>query len=344
MILNTSIQEKMNRLGANKIPFLFIIDFEGNEPIVLPLKQVNNREILFSINGNTNASKPIHFPNPLKFKKTPPSFKTFQKAFNNVQDHLKFGNSYLVNLTFPSKIETNWSFQDIFHYSKAKYKLFIEDKMVVFSPEIFVQIKDGIISSNPMKGTINAQIENAAELILTDPKEQAEHHTIVDLIRNDLGRVAEKVHVEKFRYIDKIQTNENELLQVSSKITGVLPENYHSQIGSILNKLLPAGSISGAPKAKTIEIINESEIYERGFYTGIFGIFDGQNLDSGVMIRYIEKTNNGLVFKSGGGITVFSEVKKEYQELKDKIYVPIDRKYQDSQRKSLQSPLSQPAP
>ena len=333
----------MNRLGANKIPFLFIIDFEGKAPIVLPLEEVT-KKILFSINGKTNVSKPIHFPNKLEFKKTPPSFERFQKAFANVQGHLKFGNSYLVNLTFPSAIETNWSLQDIFHYSKAKYKLFLEDKLVVFSPEIFVKINNGIISSNPMKGTINANIQDAENIILNDAKERAEHHTIVDLIRNDLGTVAEKVHVEKFRYIDRIQTNENELLQVSSKITGVLPKDYNTQIGSILNKLLPAGSISGAPKAKTIEIINESEIYERGFYTGIFGIFDGQNLDSGVMIRFIEKTKDGLVFKSGGGITVFSEVEKEYQELKDKIYVPIDRKYQDSQRKNSPSPLSQSTP
>jgi para-aminobenzoate synthetase component 1 len=86
---------------------------------------------------------------------------------------------------------------------------------------------------------------------------------------------------------------------------------------------LPAGSITGAPKAKTVEIIKQTENYTRGFYTGIFGYFDGVNLDSAVMIRFIENENGRLFFKSGGGITSMSEVQKEYEELIQKIYVPI---------------------
>ena len=110
---------------------------------------------------------------------------------------------------------------------------------------------------------------------------------------------------------------------MSSKISGELPENYNECIGDILIKLLPAGSISGAPKKKTLEIIDEAEQYKRGYYTGIVGIFDGQNLDSGVMIRYIEQTPEGMIYKSGGGITAQSNVDEEYQELIDKIYIPI---------------------
>ena len=82
-------------------------------------------------------------------------------------------------------------------------------------------------------------------------------------------------------------------------------------------------SICGAPKRKTLEIIRKSEIYKRGFYTGIFGIFDGTDLQSAVMIRYIEKNSKNYLFKSGGGITFFSDPEKEYQELIDKVYVPI---------------------
>ena len=88
-------------------------------------------------------------------------------------------------------------------------------------------------------------------------------------------------------------------------------------------KLLPAGSISGAPKKKTVEIICKAENYKRGFYTGIFGFFDGEKLDSGVMIRYIEEQNGKLIFKSGGGVTTFSDEEKEYNEMIDKVYVPI---------------------
>jgi para-aminobenzoate synthetase component 1 len=135
--------------------------------------------------------------------------------------------------------------------------------------------------------------------------------------------VAEDVSVEKFRYIDKLKTHKSELLQMSSKISGRLPEDFRTNLGNIILTLLPAGSVSGAPKRKTLEIIEKVENYSRNYYTGIFGYFDGKNLDSAVMIRFIENKNGELFFKSGGGITSMSEAKKEYDELIQKIYVPI---------------------
>lgn len=110
---------------------------------------------------------------------------------------------------------------------------------------------------------------------------------------------------------------------MSSEISGKIKHQYQGKIGSIMNELLPAGSILGAPKPKTLEIILEAEDYERGFYTGVCGWFDGMNLDSCVMIRYIEKEGDQLYFKSGGGITHMSKLNEEYQEMKNKIYVPI---------------------
>jgi para-aminobenzoate synthetase component 1 len=174
-----------------------------------------------------------------------------------------------------------------------------------------------------MKGTIDAKIPDAEKVILDDNKETAEHYTIVDLIRNDLNSVSKRVRVERFRYIDTIVTNEKNLLQVSSEVCGELEKNYLSHIGDIIFALLPAGSISGAPKRKTIEIIAAIEGRDRGYYTGIFGIFDGHNLDSGVMIRFIEKSGTSYIYYSGGGITSFSDPLSEYQEMIDKIYVPI---------------------
>lgn len=176
-----------------------------------------------------------------------------------------------------------------------------------------------------MKGTIDATIDNAKEIIMNDSKELAEHNTIVDLIRNDLSLVAKNVTVEKFRYLEQIKTNRSDLLQVSSKITGDLPSNYAENIGNIIYTMLPAGSISGAPKKKTVEIIKNTEKYKRGFYTGIFCYFDGKNLDSCVLIRYIENKNGQLIYKSGGGITFKSKVKQEYNEMLNKVYVPITR-------------------
>ena len=174
-----------------------------------------------------------------------------------------------------------------------------------------------------MKGTIDASLPGAAVSLLSDSKELAEHNTIVDLIRNDLSMVATGVRVKRFRYLEEIQTNQKHLLQASSEITGILSADWPAHLGDIIRTLLPAGSISGAPKKKTLEIIREAETGSRGFYTGVFGIFDGQKLDSAVMIRYIEQQQGRYYFRSGGGITVNSNAISEYHELIDKVYVPI---------------------
>lgn len=208
---------------------------------------------------------------------------------------------------------------------------------VCFSPETFVRIKGGRIYSYPMKGTLDASLPNAEKQLMEDQKEAAEHATIVDLIRNDLSRVAEDVRVDKYRYIDVLHTNKGNILQTSSEISGRLPEDYPHHLGEILDAQLPAGSITGAPKDKTMQIIQETEGYDRGFYTGIMGIYDQGELNSAVMIRFIEeevfpsKTENRmnyeairkLYFKAGGGITSKSDCWKEYEEVIQKIYLPI---------------------
>lgn len=208
---------------------------------------------------------------------------------------------------------------------------------VCFSPETFVRIKGGRIYSYPMKGTLDASLPNAEKQLMEDQKEAAEHATIVDLIRNDLSRVAEDVRVDKYRYIDVLHTNKGNILQTSSEISGRLPEDYPHHLGEILDAQLPAGSITGAPKDKTMQIIQEAEGYDRGFYTGIMGIYDQGELNSAVMIRFIEeevfpsKTENRmnyeairkLYFKAGGGITSKSDCRKEYEEVIQKIYLPI---------------------
>ncbi|NMB80535.1 MAG: aminodeoxychorismate synthase component I [Ignavibacteria bacterium] len=313
----------MNDYGGNKIPFLFIIDFEMKNPIVEKIGEVAADKILFKVNEIKNFEAAPVISSKVNFQKYPVSYDEYLTAFNKVMNNINAGNTYLCNLTFPTRIETNYNLKALFLTSNAKYKLFYNDQFIVFSPECFVRIENGRIYSFPMKGTIDASIPNAKEIILKDEKELAEHITIVDLIRNDLSIVATDVVVESFRYVEEITTNQKNLLQVSSKISGILPDDYHSKIGNIIFSLLPAGSISGAPKKKTVEIIKEAETYQRGFYTGIFGIFDGTTLDSAVMIRFIEKVGNQYYFKSGGGITFMSDPESEYRELIDKVYVPI---------------------
>ena len=153
--------------------------------------------------------------------------------------------------------------------------------------------------------------------------ERCEHNSIVDLIRNDLNRIADRVRVERFRYVEKIATLRGEILQTSSEIAGDLRSGWRQELGDLLFSLLPAGSISGAPKPATLRLIRDAEGSPRGYYTGVFGYFDGRDLDSAVMIRYIECENGRFYFRSGGGITVHSDPQQEYDEVVTKIYLPI---------------------
>ena len=312
---------RMNKLGAQGKPFVFIIDFAFEKPLVFDLNDTPH--LLWKTPDSANYKYEAIQEKQVAWNISPVGYANYQHAFELVQHHIHSGDTYLLNLTMPTQVETNLTPEEIFHLSKAPYKIWLKDQFVCFSPEIFVKISDGIISSFPMKGTIDANLENAGELLLNDEKEIAEHHTIVDLIRNDLSMVSMEVKVEKFMYIDRISTNRGDLLQMSSQVSGRLPENYRQSIGTIISELLPAGSICGAPKRKTLEIIRKAETYERGYYTGIFGVFDGKNLDSCVLIRYIEQDGDQLTFKSGGGITFLSDCQTEYNELIQKIYVPI---------------------
>jgi len=310
--------KKISSLAKNAEPFLFIISYNKEK---IYAKALNNLDK--TIKYSFNCQEPIKLKKRAKLKKYPIKLKEYKRAFNKVIEEIKLGNTYLLNLTFRTKIETSLSLKDIYTRANAPYKLLIDDTFVCFSPECFITIKNNKIATFPMKGTIDASIPNAKDKILNDIKESAEHTMIVDLMRNDLNIVGVKTKVPKFRYIDKIQAGDKELLQVSSKIEANLAENWQENLGEILDKLTPAGSITGTPKRKTVEIINSIEPTQRGLYTGIFGIFDGKNLQSAVMIRAISKEYDKLYYHSGGGITLDSDVKLEYQELIDKIYLPL---------------------
>ena len=315
--------EKMNFLSANEIPFFFMIDFLAQNIIILEEKDLEKADIFIKFpdfkfeKSIQNSEKNIFWEN------FPQSKEDYQKGFEIVQKNLKGGNSYLANYTCQTEIKTNLSLKEIYKISDAKYKVYFDDQFVFFSPETFVEIKENKIFTYPMKGTIDASVENAVNVLKEDKKELAEHYTVVDLLRNDLSMVADNVQLEEFQRIDFIKTRQRDLYAMSSKITGELKPEFQGNIGDILQKLLPAGSILGAPKMKTLEIVLEAENYQRGFYTGVCGWFDGENLDSCVMIRFIEKENEKFHFKSGGGITHMSQLEDEYQEMKNKIYVPI---------------------
>ncbi len=309
--------ETLNSLGKERRPFLFVCDYKAGNVEVIELEELEESDVEFSIDANYTIQE-----HPHRLLSHPISFENYTTKFDAVIEKIKSGETYILNLTQATPIETELSLKEIYSLANAHYKLRFKDEFVCFSPETFIQIQGDKIHTFPMKGTIDANKYNARNTILTNQKELAEHIMIVDLLRNDLSIVAKDVKVEKFRYLTEIDAGEKKLLQVSSHVSGVVGDNWHDRIGDILRSLLPAGSISGAPKKSTIEIIQSLEGYNRGYFSGVFGFYDGERLDSGVMIRFIEKKDGVYFYKSGGGITLDSEAELEYNELQEKIYLP----------------------
>ena len=315
--MNTNNWKKsLNDFGQQRTPCLFIIDYKGENGIVFPLSELPD-EVKFSFSEDRKANA-----TPIPIEKHPIPYQEFEKPFNKVLSHLKNGDTELVNLTFATEISPV-SLSEVYQNASAKYKMLYKDDWVCFSPEIFVKIEDNLIKTYPMKGTISATIPDAEATLLHNEKEIDEHHKVVRLLSSDLQKVATNVHTTRFRYVDVIKKSTGDLLQTSSEIVGELPANWQEHLGDLLATLLPAGSISGAPKEKSVEVIAEAENYERGFYTGIAGIFDGNSVDSCVLIRFIERIGNRFFYKSGAGITAQSKPLDEYNEIIEKIYIPI---------------------
>ncbi len=322
MIEANEVHREMNRCGKSGQPFLFGVDFEMNRGFFIE-NPLEDKRILFEV-GLVSNREPELPPSPdPRLEVLHVDETAYTSKFDIVRDGLLYGNSFLANLTERTPVSVNLTLEQIFYHSKARYKVLFPERFVCFSPESFVRIRGNEISAYPMKGTIDATIPDAESLLMNNYKEECEHYTIVDLLRNDLNRVSQNVQVRRFRYIEKIRTIKGEILQTSSEIAGHLPDDWHRHIGDIIFRLLPAGSISGAPKLSTIQLIQKAEGIPRGYYSGVFGYFDGCTLDSAVMIRFIEKTKGQYFFRSGGGITINSKSAEEYAEVLEKIYLSI---------------------
>lgn len=309
--------QRFSELVRSGVECFFYTDFTGEDLQCYTLEELKSQNIEFAFNSTIHHANTPHKP-----IFDPVTLEEYRKKFETVQEHIRSGNTYLINLTQPTPIQSNLTLNEIYTMAHAPYKLRVQDKFVCFSPEPFITIEGNTIHTYPMKGTIDASHPDAINKLLNDPKEFAEHTMIVDLLRNDLGIIAKNIRVEKFRYITTIDTGKKKLHQVSSHICGTLEENWKDDAAKLLKALLPAGSISGTPKRKTVDIIKEIEGYQRGYFTGIFGHFDGSNLYSAVSIRFIEKEDTQLIYKSGGGITSDSDCKCEYNEMIDKVYIP----------------------
>lgn len=193
------------------------------------------------------------------------------------------------------------------------------------SPETLVKLENGVLHTFPLAGTRprGKTVEEDLELergLLADPKECSEHNMLVDLGRNDIGRLAKfgTVEVEKYMSIERY----SHVMHIGSTVKGLIREDKDAvdTIGSIL----PAGTLSGAPKIRACEIINELENCKRGIYGGAIGYIDFTgNLDTCIAIRLAFSKNGKVFVRSGAGIVADSVPEKEYQECINKAAAVI---------------------
>ncbi len=246
----------------------------------------------------------------------PREFTSYQQGFEKVQGHIKAGDTYQVNYTFNNSCQSVGNSYDLFeklrHIQPSKYSVYAQTAdhhIVSLSPELFFAKIENRITTKPMKGTLPADVQIIPATL--EEKLRAENLMIVDLLRNDLARIARPatVRVDKLMEIEEYPT----LRQIVSTISAELePTVLFSQI---LHALFPCGSITGAPKRRTMEIIGEVESGPRGLYTGTIGyITPNGDMQFNVAIRTLWGANSQWSYGIGGGVVYDSKVLDEYEE------------------------------
>ena len=261
----------------------------------------------------------------------------YSTAIAAIKEHIAAGDSYQVNYTF--RLQADFSgdpfafFCDLAAAQQGQYAAFIETDTFAIcsaSPELFFELNDGVITSRPMKGTrargLTTEADRRARAALhSSEKDRAENIMIVDMIRNDMGRIAESGSIETLNHfaVEKYPT----VWQLTSTVTG----KTTAALSDVFKNLFPCASITGAPKAKTMEIICGLEPLPRGVYTGAIGfVSPGGAACFNVAIRTAVIQNGRAEYGVGGGIVWDSDPEAEYQEALSKAAI-LTKKIPDFQ-------------
>lgn len=249
----------------------------------------------------------------------------YVESIGRIHDLIARGHTYQVNYTFPQTSTFNgdplaW-YVDLCHAQGADLCAYLDlgrYQILSLSPELFFERKGNLVLTKPMKGTIKrgrwgSEDQEMATKLQTSAKDRAENVMIVDLLRNDLGKVSipGSVRVSKLFEVERFET----LWQMTSTVESTLCENI--SLADLLAALFPCGSITGAPKIRTMEIIRDLETSARGVYTGAIGLIrPGGNCRFNVAIRtvVIDSQTSTATFGVGGGITIDSTAEREYKE------------------------------
>jgi para-aminobenzoate synthetase component I len=288
----------------------FLLETDGQiksygQPALMSSSRHKSEEALLSQNFRETISK-----------------NEYSKLFDKTIEYIKAGHIYQLNLshrlTARSSQNPRILFSKLAKDNLAPMMGYFESdnfELLSISPERFVQINGGIIKTTPIKGTRAISGTAAKEKLLNDPKEKSELSMITDLLRNDLSKVSDagSVKVTTQRATHTLTS----IIHTYSEISAKLRKNI-APIEALIS-MFPGGSITGCPKRRAMQIINELEIFPRGAYCGsLVCVSPNGNLDSSILIRTIIKKGQELVLPVGGGIVFDSKKDEEYQETMDK--------------------------
>ena len=283
-----------------------------------PLLYFEAYESFEKFSPKENPQKVFIFPKPKI------SFEEYKKGFDKIKSEISNGNTYEVNYTLDFEIKTKYSSTEIYNYflmyQKTPYNTFIKndyEEILSFSPELFFKKNGNRILTKPMKGTIERgktpeeDLKNI-EFLKNDIKNRAENIMIVDLLRNDLGKISEVGSVKVPKIFD-IETHKT-LHQMTSEVESVLKNN--TTLYDIFEAIFPCGSITGAPKISTMRIIDNVESGKRNIYCGAIGFIHKDFCEFSVPIRILQKTKDDTcyTYRAGGAIVWDSEVEDEWNE------------------------------
>ena len=256
----------------------------------------------------------------------------YRKAFAKIKAYIEAGDCYQVNLAqrFSAKVAgDSWqAYKKLRTISPAPFMAFMQlplNKLQQFqvlsnSPERFIQVNGDHVETRPIKGTRprfkdSEQDLNSSNELLTSLKDRAENVMIVDLLRNDLSKSCEKVRVTKLFQLQSFANVHHLVSIVVAKL------RLNKTAVDVLRSCFPGGSITGAPKLRAMQIIDELEPHRRGLYCGAIGYigFDG-DMDTNITIRTAVNCKNVLSFYAGGGIVADSDDSKEFAETLDKAF------------------------
>ena len=279
----------------------------------------------FEVYSNYKKFEQVETPREVfLFPRPKISFSEYEKGFKQIKEEISCGNTYEVNYTFDFQIDTKYSAQEIYNYfltkQKTPYNAFIKndyEDILSFSPELFFRKTGNTILTKPMKGTIERGLneiedKNKIDYLYNDIKNRAENVMIVDLLRNDLGRISKTGSV-KVPKLFEIETHKT-LHQMTSEVTSTLKDDI--TLYDIFKAIFPCGSITGAPKISTMNIIDNVEVGNRNVYCGAIGFIHKDCCEFSVPIRILQKTKDekSYIYRAGGAVVWDSVVENEWDE------------------------------